>query len=262
MKVYTTPIPKDRLPTIPERERTFLIGIGHIANEVNVFQKLFYWASCSTDNHELLKKAHTTQAIAIAKVLAGKLSEAWIFIEKAFFASSLSKDWEARLQDDASAALDHMKKYFGHQNLVVNIRNNFAFHYSVDDISSGFALPPVEEGWLIVLSESNANSLYYAAELVANYALLESIRPGNHQAAIEAMIDEIIHVARWLVEFAGGCWIIGMETYLCPQDQKMPITEYSIEDAPSIAAVNLPFFVETAKKPLQPIAGRSGSSAR
>jgi len=248
MVVYTTDVAKEMLARIPDQERTFLLGIGHIANEVNVLQKLFYWASCSIGDHDLIRKAHTTQAITLAKVLAGKLSEAWVFLQKAFFASSLSKDWESKLQPDALEALKKLKKYFGRNNLVVNVRNRFAFHYSASDIAAGFALPPDGESWQVIMSESNANSLYYVADLVANYAMLESISPGRHQTAIERLIDELISVARFFIEFAGGCWIVATDMYLLREDGKMPVKEYKIEDAPALDRVDLPFFVEVPNK--------------
>lgn len=244
MKVYTTDTPKSKLANIPDRERILLIGVGHIANEISVLQKLFYWASCSVDEHELIKKAHTTQAITLAKILAGKLFEGWIFVEKAFFSSSLSKDWESKLPPETTDALNELKKYFGRKNLINNIRNNFAFHYSAADMDSGFSLPPDEDGWKIFLSESNANSLYYVADLVANYAMLESIRPGQHKVAIEKLIDEIIRVARLFIEFSGGCWIVGINKYLLSDEGKIPMKEYNIDFAPLFDGVELPFFVE------------------
>jgi hypothetical protein len=95
---------------MPERERTFFLGIGHTADEVSVLLKVLLWASYSSEEHELMKIAHTSQATIFAKLLAGKLCEAWKFIDKSFFKSSLSKDWEPRLLDDGRDALHHLKQ--------------------------------------------------------------------------------------------------------------------------------------------------------
>jgi hypothetical protein len=251
VEVVTTKTPKQILSLMPVRERTFFLAISHISNELNVLQKIFYWASSTADEQDLLKKAHTTQSMTLAKVLAGKLSEAWSFCEKSFFASKLSAEWESLLQDDSRLALSRLKKYFGKKNLIVNIRNNFAFHYSAAHLEKGFEHVPDNEGWMIVLSDTVANSLYYAPELVANYAMLESIAPGDHPAAMEAIISEIMAVARDFIQFAGGCWILVRETYLLDKDGKLLVEQYLLDGCPNLSDVEIPFFIEPPNKAME-----------
>ena len=61
------------------------------------------------------------------------------------------------------------------------------FHYDLSEIQAGFDLPSESEDWDIYLAESNANTLYYFADLVANHALLNSINAADAKAAIEQL---------------------------------------------------------------------------
>ena len=80
MKIRQIPIRKERLLAVPEAERTFLLGIGHIANEIMVLQKLAVASAVSGgDSDVLLLRVHATQTLTLIRLLAGKLLEAWTF---------------------------------------------------------------------------------------------------------------------------------------------------------------------------------------
>jgi hypothetical protein len=76
MRINLLTMDHARLSSVPEIERTFVLGIGHIANEIDILQKLLYWMAPEEDDQPQLKKAHSTQALTIAEVLSGKLAEA------------------------------------------------------------------------------------------------------------------------------------------------------------------------------------------
>jgi len=86
--------------------------------------------------------------------------------------------------------------------------------------------------------------------MIANYAMLEAIRQGNHGAAFETLMVDIINVAGWIADFAAGAWILASELYFPPGDRRM--LEFNIDVAPDIDDVELPFFVEMPSKPLSP----------
>lgn len=208
MKLHGWNIGKAKFEKIPEPERTLIIGLGHIENEVNVLQKMLYWTSPSQHDPDVFKRAHSTQAVTVAKLLAGKLWEAWQFIQHAYFASRVSADYDNTLNKDGREALTNLKKYFSRNNMVSLVRNKFAFHYSADQIRQGFSLPPDTDEWQVVLSKAAGNSLYYLSDLVANYAMLNCIDPKDHRKAMDHLLKEMINISRWFINFGDACWII------------------------------------------------------
>lgn len=244
MKAHIWNIGKAKFERIPESERTLILGLGHIGNEINVLQKLLYWASPSEDEPELLRRAHSSQALTIARLLAGKLAETWRFLEKALFANRLSVEYEAAVSEDGRRSLNKLKKYFGRANAVTTVRNEFAFHYSVDQIRDGFALPEDSNEWQIVLSEANGNNLYYVADLVASYSMLNRIDSTDHWNAIDRLLRELIDLAQLVMTFRDACWIVVGDKYLREQGYGIPVQEVEIEDCPRIDEVEVPFFIE------------------
>jgi hypothetical protein len=192
------------------------------------------------------KKAHSTQALTIAKVLTGKLFEAWRFLEQGFFASKVSATYEPKLEAEAADALSNLKRYFGRKNLVVEVRNNLAFHYSAEQIRTGFERVPPSEDWSIVVAESSGNTLYYAADLVANYALLHLVDPTDPWKGLDKLMSELVPISRWFSDLATGCWLIFADRYLANANGAIPVQELHIEGAPALGDVRVPFFVESA----------------
>lgn len=241
-------LPRDRLLAMPEAERVFLFGIAHIANEVNMLQKLYCWASNAPKQPSFLKEVHVSQALMLAKLLAGKLHEFWKFMEKAYFRSRVSQLWESKFDGEAKILLKDIKGYFSDSNCLSAIRNEFAFHYPDEIMKHGFEKAMQEEKWKIYLSDTVGNSYYYAADMVAHYAMLEQISPGNHPRAIEKILDELNRIACLVIEFAGQCWIVGVELYLFPNDENMHLVPHSVNDTPRMEDVQIPFFIQLPNK--------------
>ena len=124
------------------------------------------------------------------------------------------------------------------------VRNQFAFHYKNEHIRQGFSLPPDTDEWQIVLSEAAGNSLYYLSDLVANYAMLNSIDAKDHRKAIEHLLKELIDVSRWFINFGDACWIIVIDKYLRKSGEGIPVQELNLEDCPTINEIEIPFFIE------------------
>ncbi|MDI6755460.1 MAG: hypothetical protein QME78_13830 [Thermodesulfobacteriota bacterium] len=244
MKLHVWNIGRAKFEGMPEAERTFIIGLGHIENEINVLQKLLYWTSPAEKEPDVIRRAHSTQALTVAKILTGKLWEAWQFLQHSYFASRISADYDKVLGVDGKEALEYLKLYFSRDNIVSRIRNNFAFHYSVEQIRQGFSLPPDTDEWQIVLSEARGNSLYYLSDLITNYAMLNSIDPNDHKKAMDRLIKELLHISHCFMTFGDACWIIVGDMYLRKLGEGIPVQELNLEDCSSIDEVKIPFFIE------------------
>ncbi|ULU26758.1 hypothetical protein [Dyella terrae] len=252
MKIHQVPIRKERLLAMPEVERTFLLGIGHIANEIMVLQKLAVASAVSGgDGDALLLRIHATQTLTLVRLLAGKLLEAWEFLGRAFYANRLGQTWDAdTIGAEAADSLSVMAKYFGRADcLVRTIRNEFGFHYDKDQIAASPELIGDDEAWEIILADTSGNSLYYVADLVANHALLKRLAVADDvSASLEKILDDIGNIAGAWSAFVGGCWAHAMETYFPIEDERDVWTRRDVEGAPHISEVQLEFFHELSKK--------------
>lgn len=252
MKLHVWDIGKSKFDNVPEDERTFIIGFGHIVNEINFLQKLLYWTAPSEEEPAIIRRAHSSQAMTVAKLLAGKLWESWQFLQKAYF-SRVSANYDNVLNEEAKEAINNLKQYFKGINIVSTVRNEFAFHYSVDHIREGFSLPPDTDEWQVVLSEASGNNLYYLADLVANYAMLNSINQKDHRNAMDRLLEELTKISRWFIIFGDACWIIVTKKYLRDSGAGIPVQEVNLEDCPTINEVEVPFFIEPRRSNNSPL---------
>src|SRR5215510_7875427 len=134
MKVYEIPISKRQLDAIPADERVFFFQIGHLANELSTLNRLLLFVSNSNGITDLERRARNAQAMLLIRLCSGKLFEGWQMLQRDFFGSKLSKEYEPLMDESGRNSLTEIKRYFSKSNLIKDIRDNFAFHYSAEDL--------------------------------------------------------------------------------------------------------------------------------
>ena len=232
-------ISKEKLASIPRTERIFFIQIGQILNELNTLQKVIFIAGKHTED-TLERRGRNLQALFFSKLLAGKLSEAWLLLGRDFFGARLSKDYEPRLTPEGKDSLDKLKRYFSDQNLIHQIRNNFAFHYtSPEDIEKQLDSDqiPSEEVFELLIAAEHGNSLYSMSDVILNYSLLNSVHPDPWKA-MDIILREVFDVTKQFLEFLGDCLVIIADQYLTLDSETLDIGE-----PPLLSDLTLPFFV-------------------
>ena len=160
---------KFQLDAIPESERTLIILLCHAANELSVLSKLFHFSAKQESDDLILIEARNAQFLVLGRVLTGKIYECWRLLEGSFFGSTVSKMYEPLFDDNAKIALNNLKKYFGRDNLIKRVRNEYAFHYSAEQAAIGYTKLGNDDSLDIYLSLTNANTLYSFAESVASF---------------------------------------------------------------------------------------------
>jgi hypothetical protein len=239
MKIFKKRFSKSELNNIPEDERYFFLLIGHLANELNILQKLIIMCYKLPAKNKANERAHLSQVLTIVKILVGKVWEGWELIRKAFFATRLSREYDSLLSPEAREALKNLKRYFDSNNLVKNVRNEFSFHYNFDKIKSGFSAVPDNEELDIYLAETTGNSLFYASEVAINFSMLDMIDSCNHQHSFDKLFNETIKIVSWLVDFAVGCMnLITKRYYLALNYEPL-----DIGPVPTINDIEIPYFV-------------------
>jgi hypothetical protein len=92
MKIRRINLPAAELAKLIPAERNLFFLVGHINNEIASLSKVFAW--CLADSGvpgtaEIERNAANAQGMIYARLLAGKLLEAWAALEKSWFASKL-----------------------------------------------------------------------------------------------------------------------------------------------------------------------------
>ncbi len=238
MKLFKFRIPKERLDSIPENERIFFVQMGIFLNELSTLQKFAYYSSKDVAN-ETVRKAQNSQALFIFRMLAGTALEAWNLIHKKFYGTGLSKEYDGSLTDVGKASLRKLKDYFSKDNLIHTIRNNFAFHYSSDDVKKLIEETPKSEVFELYFSESHGNCFYHMSHVLVNSAMLKKTGSSDLQQAIDTLLSDINKTTDWLLDFFGECMDVIAKKYL-----GLDYEEETIPDPPKIDDVISPYFVE------------------
>jgi hypothetical protein len=95
------------LAAMPENERVFVMILGHIANEINILQKLIMMAHDLDDDPEPAEThGRTAQTMCLMRVLVGKLYEAYLTIRKWYIKSGLHRQIEERFDKKTAEAFE------------------------------------------------------------------------------------------------------------------------------------------------------------
>jgi len=219
---------------------------AHAANELSVLMKLFVLCARHNGKTEMEREAINAQAMAIGRILTGKLYECWKLLCSAFFRTQLSKIYEPKFDEEGKVALKSLKQYFGRKNLIETVRNRHAFHYSNDQISQGYTNLSGDEALNIYLSKTNTNTLFAFADKIANYSLVEDINPGKPSDAFDLLIRETSKVTRWLYEVIAECIVIAIKSHVSEDLAALGMVDLELGEASDWRSIAIPYFVEIA----------------
>lgn|GEM_PF-5921296 len=214
MNIRRIPLPKAVLKQMSPDERSFFLLAGHIQNELNSLHKVFAWCLHAEPSRRSLAiegLANGVQAQIYARLLAGKLLEAWAALRKAYFGTKISQILEEKLHPHAQEGLKSIKNYFSKANNIYRVRNSFAFHYSVEEFDAHWSEPINEDAFELVLGGTVGNNLNLASELVVNTALLNSVNPDDRTAALQSFFEDVQSLAGNFTVFLEGVIIAILE---------------------------------------------------
>ncbi len=171
--VQKVKIIKDKLDDIDETEVAMFFDVGHIANEINSLNKLFYWSTYGENEIEPHHQCNTTYLCMFIRLLSGKLNEANEYIKKHMNSKPELRQYIGQFSEKAVAAKKEINKYFSRTNPINSLRNNQSFHYGNDLI--GNHNEKLDDEFVLYLSEDDGNSLYYHSEVVKLMKMMELI---------------------------------------------------------------------------------------
>ena len=243
MKVYEIPISRQQLDSIPADERLFFIQIGHLANELSTLNRLLLFASRTSGTTELERWARNSQALLLVRLCSGKLFEGWQMLQRDYFGSKLSKEYDRFLDESGKNSLTEIKRYFSKNNLIKDIRDNFAFHYPSDDLQNQLQRTENTGTLYIYLGYAHGNSFYSFADVLVGSAMLSKVQGADPEQAMDALFAEPINAIKWFLGFIGSCMIILVERYLGATLDALGANTVEVPNTKKWEDVQVPFFL-------------------
>lgn len=246
MELYKIKIPKKALEALPENELLFFIQIGTVLSEIYTLHRLTLFSNKNLET-SVERRAQNSQSFFLLTILAGKLWESWILLQKLFFKGRLSKEYEKSLPDQAEESLNELKRYFGKGNtLIKKIRNKVSFHYDVNEIKKHIEKISEEEPLEIYLSASTGNCFYYASNLLTMMTVLEMTDEDTDvRKALDKFFKEIWEVAGWFLDFLNSCLRVLAEKN--GWDSRLITEKVEIPEPPGIDEIFIPCFLKKPK---------------
>jgi len=245
MEIFKIPISEQQLDSIPADERLFFMQIGHLANELSTLNRLLLFVGNSTGTTELESQIRNSHALLLVRLCSGKLFEGWQMLQRDYFGSKLSMKYDLLLDESGKASLSKIKRYFSKKNLIKDIRDNFAFHYSSEDLQNqlqGFK----DTGTLyFYLANADGNSFYSFADVFVGFAMLGKVPGADPQKAMDTLFGDPLRAIKWFLAFIGSCMIILGEKYLGTTLEAFGANTIEIPNAKHWKDVQLPLFLLT-----------------
>lgn len=207
MKIRRITLPLGELVKLQPAERNLFFLVGHVNNEISSLAKVFGWCLAGSNppgTPQIEANAANAQAMIYARLLAGKLLEAWGALERSWFASKIGVEITKQLHPEAIMALQELKRYFGAKNLIFAVRNSFAFHYNADVLGEHWERAAQEPFFELVIGINRGNSFDQASELVANTAVFQTVTPGDAHGGMAAFLHEVDIVSGHFRSFCEG----------------------------------------------------------
>ena len=243
MELFKGNITKKQLLSIPEPERTFFVLLTHLANILYTLQKLtVFCASGREEDSELIRRAMNSQALLMVRLTAGYLWEGWLLLDKKYFSSCLSKEYDKVLSSDARECLGYIKRYFSRKCNVEVIRNEFSFHLlqekSPKEIS-GLIEKDNTEQYSLYFSEHAGLCFYELPDTLINNAILSLVEGDTVFERLQKLEKEIGDVVKNYLDFVNEFICQFGKRYLL----KLGYEKVQLPDLPATSDVVIPYFI-------------------
>jgi hypothetical protein len=181
----------------------------------------------------------------LIKLLSGKLKEGYDLLTRKFFGTKLSLEYEQSLPEECKEILARLKRYFSKHNAISHVRNNYAFHYTPDELNA--ALPNTPEDLVLYFEVGRQeNTLNYFAEAITNRALLQSLGYRDDHEAFDQLVTESTEVAGWILQISSylmGSFILRHKSGI----MEGGIAEVSFDKKlPSSNNIRIPWFTDNS----------------
>lgn len=248
-EVYRVAIPKETLSKMPAEERNLFLLLGYAANQITLFRKLLIF---STNDHPEDTDQSTiagAQTQMILRILVGVIAEGYELTRRLFLKQKIAKEYVPLLTEEDRAALERLSRYFGSQNLLHKLRNNYAFHHPYDvDLDGLFASAIADKSldgyWNWYIAHSPINVFYLMSDFVITHGMMQETGEKQPEAALRRIMTDIGRVGDDLIELIGGVVGVVWKKHFGAEIEAQVCAD--IAGARDLEAVIIPVFVRTA----------------
>ncbi|MCI5218004.1 MAG: hypothetical protein D3914_02120 [Candidatus Electrothrix sp. LOE2] len=244
MKIFRATLNKDVLEKIPDKEKTLLFGFAHFANEIKFLVRSIHCSRNYTSSNDAVHSAQISWSFFYTKLLAGKLNEGWRMLCQTFNKNrEIQELFDERGSREGKEALSQLGKIVGAGTPIHSIRNNYAFHYNPHTFNS--VTIAQEELEIFGDKETDINTLYYFAEVIANKSMLDGIDNSDLFNAMEKFYDETNLVTRYFRKFCNELIRVILEKY-APEIWKGCAEEIQLDELEEFATSKMHWFTDTS----------------
>lgn len=240
----------EQLRSIPDAERSLIVVLSHALNEINTLNKFLSLSIQFDKEPAWLSNVQAAQAFMLARPLVGKLHEAWVVFHKGYHCTKISVIYNDLLDPSEIDSLNFLKAYFNRKNLINEVRNNFAFHYSLSHAGTSIPEDSTPDDLAIYLHESNGNSLYYFAEYLMNKALMEALVPDAPTEALGALLNEMSAVIANLNKLVQGLMFAIFGKHIGTEEIRQAFGDLELGPVSKASDVRIPVFLEFRRPPV------------
>lgn len=240
MTFYSIKITKAELEKLSEDEKIFLFQLAHFLNEISILNKCLVMSGngLTTSKDKIERHGQVSLVLFFLRILAGKLEEGWQMLNRDFFNSKLSKDYEKELPPNAIDSLNKLKRYLNSKNVIKFLRNEFSFHYGKEEIKKELNKVNETEIFEMFLSDE-ATSLYAFSDPMILRVICEYLELSDIEKASNKLLDVVSRdVTRWFLDFGNECLL------LIVKKLNIDYSKTEIPDPPLLREVKLSYFVK------------------
>jgi len=247
IKVYRIPIPKDRLLKLPKDERVLLLQLGHMANQVLMFEKLLIFATKLDPKEEIEQYATAVQTQMLVRLAVSAVFESLLLVKRLFVKSKIGNEYKDRLDEKGRNSLAYLKSLMGKSALFAAIRNNYGFHHPGAEATEAAFQAAVADAdfdpmWKVLLSHHGFNSMFLFCDVIATKGIAAEAGVEDLAALQQQLMTDLREAALNLVDFAHSFFVALWVRHFGKEIDAEGTTE--ITDAPKYDEVPIPFFVE------------------
>ncbi len=242
MEVYRIPISAQRLRGLAEPEQKLLILFGHINNEISILNKFLLWMIAKPEMNEIKRGAANVQSLLMARILAGKIVEAWKVIDHVYCHDSSIRRRYGKRAGVASRDIRIVRKFAQKGSILHRIRNKPSFHYDIKRLMSGIIGTPIKEPLDILLQNDLGNSIFTVAETITTHSLLRGLHKKDRVRATERFIDAVAQASGSVLNTTNSVLGLLLRTTILKDLGDINAYAQRVDTVVSLHDFHIPFF--------------------
>lgn len=229
------------LASVPQDEALFFLMCGQLHNDIAVLQRQTLQARALPGDAEPLRTAAATAASLNTRLLVGRVSEGWSFVQHRF--QKAFRDYGGAIPADAKTDLAELNQYFGGTCLIRILRNRVAAHFDQDAAREAYGSLDPAEPLVDFHSRLEGNTIYFSGEALMLTAMHQIAGEADAAASLDRIFGEVLAVSQRLSNVIWAFLKAFSEVHLGPHLGKMKDEMVVLRNQPTLEDFVAPVFL-------------------